>query len=51
MENKIILDKIPSLEHPVGLGGCRAEKINHVCCDYNVVIFDNTDLDLSLIHI
>ena len=51
MENKIILDKIPSLEHPVGLGGCRAEKINHVCCDYNVVIFDNTDLDDSIVEL
>ena len=51
MDYKILLEKLPSTEYPIALGGCRAEKINHECCDYNIVIFDLTDDNDSVIEI
>ena len=40
MDYKKILDEFANSDNPIALGGCRAEKINHECCDYNIVIFD-----------
>ena len=39
------------MEHPIALGGCRAQKIHYDCCDYNIVIFDNTNNPDSVVQI
>ena len=51
MDYKKILDELANPDNPIALGGCRAEKINHECCDYNIVIFDQTDDNDSVIEI
>jgi len=51
MDYKILLDKLPSSDYPVALGGCRAEKINHSCCDFNIIIFDKKNTHDSVIQI
>ena len=51
MDYKILLEKLPSTEFPVALGGCRAEKINHNCCDFNLIVFDKKDIPDSIIEI
>ena len=51
MDYKKILDEFANSDNPIALGGCRAEKINHECCDYNIVIFDQTDDNDSVIEI
>ena len=51
MDYKKILDEFANSDNPIALGGCRAEKINHECCDHNIVIFDQTDDSDSVIEI
>ena len=51
MDYKILLEKLPSTEYPIALGGCRAEKINHNCCDFNLIVFDKKDIPDSIIEI
>ena len=51
MNYKILLEKLPSTEYPVALGGCRAEKISHNCCDFNLIVFDKKDIADSIIQI
>ena len=51
MDYKKILDEFANSDNPIALGGCRAEKINHECCDHNIVIFDQTDDNDSVIEI
>ena len=51
MDYKKILDEFANSDNPIALSGCRAEKINHECCDYNIVIFDQTDDNDSVIEI
>ena len=51
MNYKTLLDKLPKTDYPVALGGCRAEKINHDCCDYNLIIFDKKDIPDSIVQI
>ena len=51
MDYKKILDEFANSDNPIALGGCRAEKINHKCCDHNIVIFDQTDDNDSVIEI
>jgi hypothetical protein len=51
MDSKILLDNIPSTEYPIALGGCRAENLHHECCDYNIIIFDNSGTCDSIVQI
>ena len=51
MDLKILLDKLDSIEYPIGLGGCRAKKLNYECCDYNIIIFDQKDIPDSVMQI
>ena len=51
MDYKKILDEFANSDNPIALGGCRAEKINHECCDHNIVIFVQTDDSDSVIEI
>ncbi len=51
MDYKILLEKLSPAEYPVALGGCRAEKINHNCCDFNVIIFDKKCIPDSIFQI
>tara|TARA_B100000029_G_scaffold469619_1_gene507631 strand:- start:89 stop:976 length:888 start_codon:yes stop_codon:yes gene_type:complete len=50
MDFKKILDNI-STDFPIALTGCRAENIHHVCCDYNIIVFDQTHDNDSVIEI
>ena len=51
MDYKILLERLTTAEYPVALGGCRAEKINHNCCDYNLIIFDKKDMPDSIVQV
>ncbi len=37
-------------EFPVGLGGCRADDLNFVCCDYDVFVFDGKSEPVKIIR-
>mgnify|MGYP000850494350 FL=1 len=50
MKSEEILKIIPSISHPVGLGGCHAGKTNFDCCAYDITIFDETDTHESIIQ-
>lgn len=40
MNLKTLIEKL-SLSHlPVGLGGCRNDKTNYECCEYDITVFD-----------
>ena len=51
MDFKLFLKELSLMEHPIALGGCRAQKIHYDCCDYNIVIFDNTNNPDSVVQI
>ena len=50
MKSEEILKIIPSISHPVGLGGCHAGKTSFDCCAYDITIFDETDTHESIIQ-
>jgi len=51
MDFKLFLKELSLMEHPIALGGCRAQKIHYDCCDYNIIIFDNTNNPDSVVQI
>ena len=51
MDFRKILDKFANSDNSIAIGGCRAEKIHYECCDYNIIIFDQTNSYDSVIEI
>ena len=43
MDTTKLVEKLSTENFPIGLGGCRAQKNNFTCCEYNVTVFDDTN--------
>jgi hypothetical protein len=41
MELKNLIQKLSLQSFPTGLGGCRSNRMNFECCEYNISIFDD----------
>lgn len=43
MDTKKLLNELSLGNFPAGLGGCRSQKNNFECCEYNITVFDETE--------